>query len=128
MAGLIVVDASALIAYLDADDTHHDDAVPSLIAVDRFLVHPVTLAEVLVHPVRRGTEMDVRNTLITIGLRESPMTIDPVSLARLRVETGLKMPDTLVVATAIWHDAAVLAFDARLRAAAASRGLLAGSI
>ena len=46
MAGLIVVDASALIAYLDAEDTHHDDAMPSLIAVDRFVVHPVTLAEV----------------------------------------------------------------------------------
>ena len=55
------------------------------------------------------------------------MTIDPVSLARLRVEIGLEMPDTLVLATAIWHDAAVLTFDARLKAAAASRGLLTGS-
>ena len=127
MAGLIVVDASALIAYLDDEDTHHDDAVLGLIEVDHFVVHPVTLAEVLVHPVRGGTEVDVRNTLITIGLRESQMTIDPVSLARLRVETGLKMPDTLVLITAIWHDAAVLTFDARLKAAAASRGLLAGS-
>lgn len=53
MAGLIVADASALIAYLNPGDAHHADAVQGLIDVDQFVVHPVTLAEVLVHPAQR---------------------------------------------------------------------------
>ena len=56
MAGLIVADASALIAYLNPRDAHHADAVQGLIDVDQFVVHPVTLAEVLVHPARSGSE------------------------------------------------------------------------
>lgn len=56
MAGLIVADASALIAYLNPGDAHHADAVQGLIDVDQFVVHPVTLAEVLVHPARSGSE------------------------------------------------------------------------
>ena len=92
MAGLIVADAGALIAYLDPGDAHHVDAVQGLIDVDQFVVHPVTLAEVLVHPTRSGTESAVLNTLISVGMQESPMTIDAVGLARLRAESGLKMP------------------------------------
>lgn len=44
------------------------------------------------------------------------MRIDPVALARLRVDTGLMMPDALVLATASWHRLGVLTFDGRLRA------------
>ena len=118
MARLIVVDPSALIAYLNPLDTHHDDAVEALVEVDAFVVHPVTLAEVLVHPARIGTEFSVRNTLITIGMQESPMVIDAIALARLRVSSGLKMPDCLVLAAANWHGTDVLTFDDQLQSAA----------
>ena len=118
MAGLIVADASALIAYLNPGDAHHADAVQGLIDVDQFVVHPVTLAEVLVHPARSGSESTVLNTLISIGMQESPMPIDAVALARLRAESGLKMPDCLVLATAVWHGTDVLTFDDQLNSAA----------
>ncbi len=118
MAGLIVADASALIAYLNPRDAHHADAVQGLIDVDQFVVHPVTLAEVLVHPARSGSESTVLNTLISIGMQESPMPIDAVALARLRAESGLKMPDCLVLATAVWHGTDVLTFDDQLNSAA----------
>lgn len=118
---MIVADASALIAYLDASDRHHAHAVDAFVDVDRFVVHPVTLCETLVHPVRVGTEVSVVNTLTAIGLVESPMPIDALALARLRVDSGLKLPDCIVLATARWHRAEVLTFDDRLRAAAAVR-------
>ena len=118
MARLIFVDASALIAYLNPFDAHHGDAVEALVEVDAFVVHPVTLAEVLVHPARIGTEFSVRNTLITIGMQESPMVIDAIALARLRVSSGLKMPDCLVLAAANWHGTDVLTFDDQLQSAA----------
>ena len=48
MAELIVVDASVLIAWLDERDVHHEEAIDTLASVERFVVHPLTLAEVLV--------------------------------------------------------------------------------
>lgn len=118
---MIVADASALIAYLDGVDAHHGDAVEAFIGVDRFVVHPLTLTEVLVHPASIGTEVTVANTLTSIGKVESPMPIDPIALARQRVATGLELPDCIVLATAMWHDASVLTFGLRLRRADAAR-------
>lgn len=118
MAGLIAADASALIAYLDPDDADHAAAIQGLVDVDRFIVHPVTLTEVLVHPVRQGTEVDVVNILASIDMVASDMAIEPMALARLRADSGLKLPDCLVLATAIWHHVGVLTFDDQLRAAA----------
>ena len=40
MAGLTVVDASALIAWLDDTDSHHQAAIELLTGIDSFLVHP----------------------------------------------------------------------------------------
>jgi predicted nucleic acid-binding protein len=110
-----VVDASVLIAYLDPNDVHHADAVEALVAVDQLTVHPLTLAEVLVHPTRQGVAATVLATLTAIGLVVSPLPIDPLALARLRVKSGLKMPDCVVVATATAHGLMVLTFDERLR-------------
>lgn len=119
MARLIAADASALIAYLDPSDAHHDVAIQGLVEVDNFVLHPLTLAEILVHPVRDGNEIAVTNTLAAIGMIQSPMTIDALALARLRVKSGLKLPDCLVLATAIWHEVGVLTFDNALATAAA---------
>jgi predicted nucleic acid-binding protein len=110
-----VVDASVLIGYLDPNDVHHAEAVDAFVAVDQLLVHPLTLAEVLVHPARQGVAATVLATLTAIGLVVSPMPIDPLALARLRAKSGLKMPDCVVVATAAAHGLMVLTFDERLR-------------
>jgi predicted nucleic acid-binding protein len=118
MADVIVADASALIAYLNPTDEHHADAVEALVEHDHFIVHPVTLAEVLVHPVRTGAEHTVLATLSAIGLSQAATQIDPLVLARLRAETSLKMPDCIVLATAKQHACDVLTFDDRLAAAA----------
>jgi PIN domain nuclease of toxin-antitoxin system len=91
---VVVLDASVVIAFLDANDTHHGTAVEALgtlVASDTVL--PASAyAEVLVEPWRRG------------GLRSQ--------------HRGLRLPDALVLATAEGLDAHVLTCDrtwARLR-------------
>ena len=57
---MIVVDASVLIAFLDAKDIHHGAAVELLAeAHPPLLVHPISAAEVLVAPVRHGVDDEV---------------------------------------------------------------------
>lgn len=121
MAELIVVDASVLIGWLDDRDAHHRDAIDALASVDGFVVHPLTLGEVLVHPARRGREAEVVARLDAIGMQVSDRPLDPVALARTRVSTGLKMPDCVVIVCATQHGVAVATFDDRLRAASAGR-------
>lgn len=114
MAGLIVADASVLIAWLDARDAHHTEAIDLLASHDGFVVHPLTLAEVLVHPVRAGVEGDVLARLSAIGMVVSPLPTDAVRLARIRAETALRMPDCVVIACAEAHGLPVGTFDTDL--------------
>ncbi len=115
---MTVVDASMLIGWLDDSDPHHAAAIEVLAAVDRFMVHPLTLAEVLAHPARHGREGEVVARLEAIGMVVSTLPIDPIALARVRAATGLKMPDCVVLVCAMTHDAGVATFDERLRAVA----------
>ena len=118
---MIVVDASVLIAFLDADDAHHVAAVGLLAdAVPPLLVHPITVTEVLVAPVRRGIADQVWSDLVAIGVEIDVTPIDPRQLARVRAETGCKMPDCCVIASSVNHDTTVATFDQRLRRSARS--------
>lgn len=116
MARVILVDASVLIAWLDERDAHHEAAIDMLASVERFLVHPLTLAEVLVHPARQGREGEVLTRLQAIGMVVSTLPIDPVDLAKVRAATGLRMPDCVVLASARVHQLSVASFDEGLRA------------
>ncbi|MFT3852554.1 MAG: PIN domain-containing protein [Ilumatobacteraceae bacterium] len=118
MADVIVVDASALIAFLDPDDAHHTSAVDALAAATPpLIVHRITAAEVLVGPTRRGTVDAVWRDLVAIGVELDDDVIDPHALAALRVESGCKLPDCCVIAVARARGCDVVTFDARLAAA-----------
>jgi predicted nucleic acid-binding protein len=125
---VIVLDASVLIAYLDAEDAQHHRA-ESLLAReidDQFAVNPLTLAEVFVGPARSDRLDEVRSALRELEVMEQPFPSDAaVRLARLRADTGLRMPDCCVLLAA--QDAAgrVAAFDDRLIRAAEALGLVA---
>jgi predicted nucleic acid-binding protein len=113
---MIVVDASVLIAFLDSNDRHHLAAVDLLEqALPPLIVHPITAAEVLVAPTRRGIADRVWSDLVAVGVEIDDTPIDPLQLARLRVETGCKLPDCCVVASALAHHVSVATFDSRLR-------------
>jgi predicted nucleic acid-binding protein len=123
---MIVFDASVLIAYLDAHDDLHGDADTLLATAidDDFGANSLTLAEVLVAPVRTGRLEVVKRAWRELEVNELPFPSDPaVCLAQLRVTTGLKMPDCCVLLAAGEARATLASFDDRLVQAAEDRNL-----
>jgi predicted nucleic acid-binding protein len=123
---VIVLDASVLIAFLDRDDIHHAAAEQLLTdAIDDDLaVNPLTLAEVLVAPVRVNRLDPVLATLDALEIQELPFPADTaLRLAQLRATTGLKMPDCCVLLAAEESTASVASFDEGLAQAAEMRNL-----
>lgn len=108
--GLTVLDAGVVIALLDAADAHHAAAVASVrIALDRgdVLVLPASAyAECLVSPHRRGLGAVA---VVDRFLDALPARVEPAdrsiaaSAAALRAThgTALRLPDALVIATAL---------------------------
>lgn len=126
MAGVIVLDASVVIAYLDANDAHHRRAVALMeqAADDELAMGSLTLAEVLVAPARAGQLDDVHASLAELGIIERPLPHgSAVHLATLRARTGLRMPDCCVLMTAKEASAALATFDDRLAREAAAVGI-----
>jgi len=123
---VIVLDASVLIAHLDATDSHHQRADRLLAASgsETLSASVVTLAEVLVGPSRTGAvdrALAALEQLAVLAVPIEPAT--PVRLALLSAETGLTLPDCCVLLAAAESGAAVATVDDRLAAAATSRGL-----
>ena len=118
---MTVVDASVLIAFLDPNDAHHETAVDLLANMDPpLIVDPITAAEILVAPLRNGVADAVWADLIAIGVEIDRTPIDSWQLARIRVDTGCKLPDCCVLASAATHRAGIATLDERLRRHAAS--------
>ena len=117
-----VLDSSVLIAFLDADDPHHEKAVLTL-ATNRQLelTTPASAySEVLVYPYRTSAAEGAR---IERFFEEVPIRVEPVGVelgrraARLRARhRRLRLPDALVIAAGDLLEARdVLTFDARWR-------------
>jgi len=128
VAGVIVLDATVLIAYLDDTDPHHAPAAALLRdqAGSPFATSALTLAETLVRPVSRGAADLVIDILVgRLEITTVPiMSVEAPRLAEIRASTGLKMPDCCVLLAAERLSASKLAtFDARLAQVAAERGL-----
>lgn len=123
---MIVLDASVLIAHLDATDSHHERADRLLAASgsEALSASVVTLAEVLVGPARTGVVDRALAALEQLAVAAVPIDrVTPVRLALLRAETDLKMPDCCVLLAAEESGAAVATFDDRLASAVTQRGL-----
>jgi predicted nucleic acid-binding protein len=103
---IVVLDASVVIALLDAHDPHHAAAVTAVGQARReTLVLPASaFAEVLVDPWRRGQDAVavVRRFVADLGIRIDPLTADVAErAAKLRADHAtLRLPDALVLATA----------------------------
>ena len=121
---LTVLDAGVVIAILDASDVHHLAAVAGVTsAIERGeeLVLPASAyAEVLVAPHRRGRQAVAKTVdafVDAVPARVEPATRPIAAMAaelRARHGTKLRLPDALVVATALALGAArVITTDAR---------------
>lgn len=118
---LVVLDSSAVIAFLDPEDTLHERAVPALAEHrhDEFVIPASVYAEILVGPYRRGSEAvaEVEAFLADLDVRVEAITA-AIARAAARLRSGsrsLRLPDALVIATADEIDAGkVLTGDASL--------------
>lgn len=123
---MIALDANILIALLDPHNTHHSPATRFLMDTGSqpLIVHPMTMAEVLVGGARMGRETQMDSALRALGLQLVPYDDqEPIRLARLRTSTRLKLPDCCVLDIAITHGAILATFDQALAAAAAAHGV-----
>lgn len=120
---LTVLDAGVLIAALDAADAHHQPARQALAVLrdrgDRLLVPASAYAEVLVAPLRQSR---AKGDAVDEFVDALPASVEPATrqitrkAAELRARHGtrVRLPDALVVATAIVLGAArVVTTDAR---------------
>ena len=124
---MIILDASVLIAHLDADDAHHERATRLLLdMIDKPLgASPLTLAEVLVGPARVGRAELAEGALRELGVEVVPLDVDaPRDLAELRVRTQLRLPDCCVLLAARTAGGNVATFDDRLHQAAGELALI----
>ncbi|MFC5993096.1 type II toxin-antitoxin system VapC family toxin [Pseudonocardia hispaniensis] len=123
---MILLDASVLIAFLDATDSHHLAAEELLADAidDELTVNTLTLAEVLVAPARDGRLDVVRKAFRDLEVRELLFPANAaVRLAQLRAQTRLKMPDCCVLLAAEDAGAQIASFDDRLLRAAQDRNV-----
>ncbi|MFB8190587.1 type II toxin-antitoxin system VapC family toxin [Microbacterium sp. NPDC055988] len=121
---MIVLDAGVLIAHLSVDDIHQDAAFEILDTEEDLLIHPLTLAEALVHPARMGTELADLAKIDSLGLLRREETVDEaVHIARLRAASSLKLPECAVLVTAEAFGATLATFDRRLASVARERGV-----
>jgi predicted nucleic acid-binding protein len=126
LARVIVADASWVIALRDPVDPHHESAWQlNLHEIDTtMLLHPVTLAECLVGPAKMS-ELESSVRLLRQSFEIVDVDVDaPIRWAELRAAGGLRLPDAIVLDTALHFGATAIAtFDHRLASAAAERGL-----
>lgn len=121
---MITLDAGVLVAHLRPADPHHAAAHTLLVdaADERLIIHPLNLAEVLVGGVRVGRGAEMLADLETLGVQAVEPTHDePLQLATLRAESGLKLPDCCALHTALTPGSALATFDTALAAAARRR-------
>ncbi len=114
---LTIIDAGVIIAILDSSDAHHAaarEAVASARSRGEEMAIPASAyAEVLVGPFRQGPNAvaKVDEFLAALPARVEPATRQiAATAARLRAQHGtkLRLPDALVVATAVELGAAIL--------------------
>lgn len=124
---MIALDASVLIAHLTPRDVHHAAATGILLNASpgAMVVHPLTLAEVLVGGVRVGLGEAMRDDLHAAGIGVASRDAgEPLRLAELRVSSGLRLPDCCVLDVALDHRADLATFDDSLAKAARKRGVV----
>lgn len=109
----MILDACVLIAALNPEDAHHAAAHELLATAEPLITPPLTVAEVLVGPARTGQIGPVQFVLTGLGI-EVAAGVDPASLAALRADTGLAMPDCVVLDAARRSGQVLATFDERL--------------
>lgn len=108
--GLTVIDAGVLIGFVDSSDAHHQSSVREMRAAldrgDDLSIPASALAEALVGPSRKGEAAVRRLRDVVARLPLAVAAVDEelavaTALLRARHAKKLRLPDALVVATAM---------------------------
>lgn len=121
MARVTVLDASALIALCSTEDDHHRWALDmfSITQGSDLLISALTYAEFLVGPKRQKKLQQVLDGTSQLGLEITTLdNLNAISLAEVRANSNLRLPDAVVLQTAIEHSGAIATTDKRLASAA----------
>lgn len=119
--GVAVVDASVLIATIDNEDPHHERATWELKAArqqHRLALPAVAFSEALVVPYRTSQSdgRGVEEALRRLGRVEPVTDMIASRAAQLRAKRRIKLPDALILATAVeLRVQEILTFDERWR-------------
>jgi len=117
----VALDADVLIAFLVASDDQHQRAIdlmrPRLAAGDRIVIAASVYAEILVHPLKRGSDQAIDDFLTAIGAEVVAVDRDIARrAAQLRAtHRSVRLPDALSLATAHATKADFLTLDQRLQ-------------
>ena len=123
---MITLDANVMIAALDVRDAHHRDAARLLRerGGHGLLMHPISIAEVLVRPATQGGADEVFARMHGAGVVSIESSArDPLLLANLRARTRLRMPDCCVLLAAARSGFTLATFDEGVRGAADALGI-----
>jgi len=118
--GALALDASVVIGFLLSDDAHHDVARAEVSAArvrgDTFVLPASVLSESMVGGYRNGTAPDLRRRIVGLFGPVRPLDEEiALTAAEVRAEhRSLRLPDALVIATAVVDEAVVLTCDKRL--------------
>lgn len=126
MAGVVVLDASALIALYSENDSHHKWALRMFVETAHleFMMNVLNFSEALVGPARAGRKAQFLKNTEGLGIQVA--SLQPKSaeeLADLRVSSGLRMPDSVVLLQAKEVSGAVATTDSSLAREAIRMGL-----
>ncbi|HEV2122225.1 MAG TPA: PIN domain-containing protein [Chloroflexota bacterium] len=101
----VILDASVVIAFLDANDVHHDQAVTAFAncQTNELVIPASVYAEILVGPYRRGSEAvaALEQFLVDFAVRIESISAEIARRAALlrSQQASLRLPDALVLAT-----------------------------
>ena len=116
----VALDADVVIAFLDAGDDQHERAVdllrPLLGGGAEIVIGASVYAEVMVRPLARGVGDRVDGFVDAVGATLAPIDRDIARRAAgLRARhRSLRLPDALVLATALTTGAELVTLDQRL--------------
>jgi predicted nucleic acid-binding protein len=125
--GALILDASLLIGLLDSLDAHHESAVRAVELADRakrkLLTPASAYSEALVAFARADRLAEAREAIAAMGITVTPMSGAIAERAAvLRAKPGkLRLPDAIVLATALELDGELLSYDAQLAKQATRR-------
>lgn len=104
--GVVVFDSDVLVGFLNRDDAHHADAVgwvrEAMAPGMRRMVCAVNYAEILIGPLRTGTQDRVKEMLARFNVETIEVDTGLAEhAASVRARTNLKLPDAFALATAM---------------------------